>query len=242
MSIISIFFFLAAVVVLLLLILGFETVGFKRWEALLIFFGSTLLYFTLDPSLLLYFRGFIGLGVVDVPLGLLAFQGIVSVGPHKNLAIGFDVAGFLIPFFVSVWMIIDRRSPAMASLIGITCVAGISYLTSDYVTGEGVIIQNIFVIAAAAGILGIIFSRRQWHHVGPISYVSGSLGVLFGADLVRLFDIVNYQPQRFAVASFGGGGVFDAIFLVGVIAVTIDVIFVENVKLIQWIERIRMRG
>ncbi len=241
MSIVSIFFFLTAVVVLLLLILGFETVGFKLWEALLIFLGSTLLYFTLDPSVLLYFRGFIGLGVIDMPLGLLAFQGIVSVGPHKNLAIGFDVAGFLIPFVVSVSMIADRRSPAVASLIGIACVAGISYLTSDYIAGQGVVIENIVAIAAAAGVLGIIFARRQWQQVGPISYVSGSLGVLLGADLVRAFDILDYQPQHFAIASFGGAGVFDAIFLVGVIAVTIDVIFVENVRLIEWIAKISRR-
>ncbi len=237
MPVVSIFFLLIAFVVLLLLVVGFETVGFKLWEALLIFVGSTLLYFISDPSVLLYFRGSVGLGIIDLSLDFLAFQNIVTIGAYKDLAIGVDVAGFLIPFFISVGMMVDRRSPAVASLIGVTCVAAISYLTSDYVAGQGVIIQNIFVIAAVAGILGIVLARRQWRHVGPISYVSGSLGVLFGADLVHVFDILNYQPRGFAVASIGGAGVFDAIFLVGVIAVTIDVIFVENVRLIQWIEK-----
>lgn len=237
MSVESIFFLLLAFVVLLLLVVGFETVGFKLWEALLIFVGSTLLFFLSDPSVLLYFRGSVGLGIIDLSLGFLAFQNVVTVGPHKDLAIGVDVAGFLIPFFVSVAMMIDKRSPAVASLIGIICVAAVSYLTSDYVAGQGVIIQNIFVIAAVAGILGIVLSRRQWRHVGPISYVSGSLGVLFGADLAHILDILNYQPRGFAFASIGGAGVFDAIFLVGVIAVTIDVIFVENVRLIHWIQR-----
>ncbi len=237
MSIGSIFFLLAALVVLLLLVVGFETVGFKLREALLIFVGSTLLFLISFPSVLLYFQGSVGLGIIDLPLGILVFQDLVAAGPHRNLAIGFDVAGFLIPFFVSVAMIIDRRSPALASLIGVICIASISYLSSYYVGGQGVVIRNIFVIAGAAGILGILLSHRQWCRVGPISYVSGSLGVLFGADLVRILDILNYQPRGFAFASIGGAGVFDAIFLVGVIAVTIDVIFVENVRLIQWIQR-----
>ena len=60
---------------------------------------------------------------------------------------------------------------------------------------------------------------------------------LIGADLVRIGDILTYQPTGFAFASIGGAGVFDAIFLVGVLAVTIDVIFVENVRLINWIQR-----
>jgi len=47
--------------------------------------------------------------------------------------------------------------------------------------------------------------------VGPIAYVSGSLGVLLGADLARLGDILSYQPRGFAFASVGGAGVFDAI-------------------------------
>ncbi|MDD1721021.1 MAG: DUF1614 domain-containing protein [Euryarchaeota archaeon] len=242
MSVESIFFLLAAFVVLLLLVVGFETVGFKLREALLIFVGSTLLFLISFPSVLLYFRGSVGLGIIDLPLGILVFKNLVTIGPHQDLAIGFDVAGFLIPFFVSVAMIVDRRSPAVASLIGVICIASISYLSSGYVAGQGVIIHNIFVIAGAAGILGIVLSRRQWYHVGPISYVSGSLGVLFGADLVRILDILSYQPRGFAFASIGGAGVFDAIFLVGVIAVTIDVIFVENVRLIRWIQRRRIWG
>ncbi len=139
-------------------------------------------------------------------------------------------------------MIVDRRSPVVASLVGTACVATIAYVTSNYVAGQGVIINNFFILAGAAGILGIALARRQWRHVGPISYVSGSLGVLLGADLVHTLDILNYQPRDFAVASIGGAGVFDAIFLVGVLAVTIDVIFVENVRLIQWIEKQRARN
>ena len=237
MVVVSVTFLLLASLLLLLLVFGFETVGFKLSEALLIFIGSTVLFLTSFPSILLYFRGSLGFGIIDVPLGVLLFHDFLTVGPRNELAIGFDLAGFLIPFFISLKMVIDHRSPIRASLIGVSVIAIFSYLSSGYVAGEGVIIQNIYAIAIAASIVGIALANKQWASVGPIAYVSGSLGVLLGADVVRIGDILSYYPSGFAFASIGGAGVFDAIFLVGVLAVTIDVIFVENVRLINWIKR-----
>ena len=233
----SITYLFLAFLILLLLVVGFETVGFRLSEALLIFVGSTLLFLTSFPSILLYFHGSLGFGIIDLPLGVLLFQELFTVGPRNGLAIGFDLAGFLIPFFISIKMVLDHRSPVRASLIGIVFITAVSYLSSEYVAGEGVIIRNIYAIAIAASVVGIVLSKRQWGSVGPIAYVSGSLGVLLGADVVRIGDILTYHPSGFAFASIGGAGVFDAIFLVGVIAVTIDVIFVENVRLINWIQR-----
>jgi uncharacterized membrane protein len=233
----SVTFLLLASLILLLLVFGFETVGFKLSEALLIFIGSTVLFLTSFPSILLYFRGSLGFGIIDVPLGFLLFRDFLTVGPRNELAIGFDLAGFLIPFLISLKMMIDHRSPIKASLIGVSVIAIFSYLSSGYVAGEGVIIQNIYAIAIAASIVGIALSKKQWASVGPIAYVSGSLGVLLGADVVRIGNILSYYPSGFAFASIGGAGVFDAIFLVGVLAVTIDVIFVENVRLISWIQK-----
>ncbi len=233
----SIIFLFLALLILLLLVVGFETVGFRRSEALLIFVGSTLLLLTSLPSILLYFRGSLGLGIIYVPRGVLLFQEFFIVGPRNDLAVGFDLAGFLIPFFISLKMVLDHRSPIRASLVGITLIAVLSYLSSQFVAGEGVIIRSIYAIAIAASVVGIALSKRQWSSVGPIAYVSGSLGVLLGADISRIADILTYRPSGFAFASIGGAGVFDAIFLVGVLAVTIDVIFVENVRLIRWIQK-----
>jgi uncharacterized membrane protein len=233
----SVTYLLIAFLILLLLVFGFETVGFKLSEAILIFIGSTVLFLTSFPSVLLYFRGSLGFGIIDVPFGVLLFWNLFTIGPRNELAIGFDLAGFFIPFLISLKMMIDHRSPIRASLIGVSIIAVFSYLSSEYVAGEGVIIQNIYAIAIAASIVGIALSKKQWASVGPIAYVSGSLGVLLGADVVRIGDILSYYPSGFAFASIGGAGVFDAIFFVGVLAVTIDVIFVENVRLISWIQR-----
>jgi uncharacterized membrane protein len=48
-----------------------------------------------------------------------------------------------------------------------------------------------------------------------VAYVSGVLGTLIGADLGHLKDISKSGPK---IASIGGAGTFDGIFLSGIIA------------------------
>jgi uncharacterized membrane protein len=53
-------------------------------------------------------------------------------------------------------------------------------------------------------------------HAAHLAYVSGVLGVLIGADILRLGDISRLNAP---IASIGGAGTFDGIFLTGIIAV-----------------------
>ena len=49
-----------------------------------------------------------------------------------------------------------------------------------------------------------------------VAYVSGTLGTLVGADLLHLKDI---RRMGAPIASIGGAGTFDGIFLTGIMAV-----------------------
>jgi uncharacterized membrane protein len=66
---------------------------------------------------------------------------------------------------------------------------------------------------AAAAIIALILSRQD---VAPLAYVAGSLGTLVGADLLNLDKVRGLGAP---VASIGGAGTFDGIFLSGVLAV-----------------------
>jgi uncharacterized membrane protein len=55
-----------------------------------------------------------------------------------------------------------------------------------------------------------------------VAYVGGSLGTLIGANLLNLDKV---QGLRAPVASIGGAGTFDGIFLTGILAVLIANIF-----------------
>jgi uncharacterized membrane protein len=50
----------------------------------------------------------------------------------------------------------------------------------------------------------------------PLAYIAGSLGVLIGADVLRLKDIRKLGAP---LASIGGAGTFDGIFMTGLVAV-----------------------
>jgi uncharacterized membrane protein len=52
----------------------------------------------------------------------------------------------------------------------------------------------------------------------PVAYIGGTLGTLIGADLLNL-PAVRRMPAL--MLSIGGAGVFDGVFLVGIIAVLV---------------------
>jgi uncharacterized membrane protein len=64
-------------------------------------------------------------------------------------------------------------------------------------------------------IIALLLSRR---YAAVLAYVAGSLGTLLGADLLNLGKV---QGLGAPVASIGGAGTFDAIFLTGILAVLI---------------------
>jgi uncharacterized membrane protein len=51
---------------------------------------------------------------------------------------------------------------------------------------------------------------------GPLAYISGSLGTLIGGDVLNLNKI---QGLGAPIASIGGAGTFDGIFIIGLLAV-----------------------
>ena len=98
------------------------------------------------------------------------------------------------------------------TLLGIVFVAIISHLTSRPIAGLG-IGMPIFIAPLSAAMVAIIIDPQ---HSAPLAYVSGTIGVIIGADLMRLKDIKRLGTP---LASIGGAGTFDGIFITGIVAV-----------------------
>jgi len=77
----------------------------------------------------------------------------------------------------------------------------------------------VFVPALTTGIVALLLSRDR---AAPLAYVTGSLGILIGADLLNLGSI---QGLGAPVASIGGAGTFDGIFLTGILPVILANLF-----------------
>ncbi len=71
----------------------------------------------------------------------------------------------------------------------------------------------VFVPPLATTVTVLILSRR---YAAPLAYISGSLGTLIGADL---FNLGKIQGLGAPIASIGGAGTFDGIFVSGIVAV-----------------------
>jgi uncharacterized membrane protein len=71
----------------------------------------------------------------------------------------------------------------------------------------------IFVPPLAAAAVALILSRQS---ASTLAYVAGSLGTLIGGDLLNLGNIRGLGAP---IASIGGAGTFDGIFVTGILAV-----------------------
>ena len=101
----------------------------------------------------------------------------------------------------------------MTQLIAaIAIVAVVCYLASRPVRGIG-IGMPVFVAPFTAALTALLIAPEN---SAPMAYICGTMGVLIGADLLRLNDIRKIGT---AVASIGGAGTFDGIFLTGIVAV-----------------------
>jgi uncharacterized membrane protein len=100
------------------------------------------------------------------------------------------------------------------SFVGVAVVAFITRLVARPVKGVG-IATPAFIPPIVAAVTAIVLAPGS---AIVIAYVSGVLGALIGADLLNLHKIPKLGAP---VASIGGAGTFDGVFLSGIIAVVL---------------------
>jgi uncharacterized membrane protein len=92
----------------------------------------------------------------------------------------------------------------------------ISHRLARPVKGVG-IAMPAFIPPILAAVVAVIFS---YNYAPPLAYISGTLGTLIGADILNIQKIKGLGAP---VASIGGAGTFDGIFLNGIMAVLLSV-------------------
>ena len=131
---------------------------------------------------------------------------------RESTVIAINVGGGLIPLVFSVYLIFQQELPPLQTLGATGLVTGVSYLFSFTIPGIGIGIP-ILIAPVSAAVIALTLNPAQ---APALAYVSGTLGVLVGADLLRINEI-RRLPANFA--SIGGAGTFDGVFMTGVIAV-----------------------
>jgi len=202
------------IIVILLFSLGdiaFERIGFNSIEYLLILWGTLL-----------------G-SMINVPVGevkssepRVAVQEVKVFGLYYRIpsvvykqaitVIAVNIGGAVIPILVSAYLLLSHTTLILAALVGTVVVAITVHLMARKVKGVGIVTPSLLppIIAAVVSYLLVPGSPAV------VAYVSGTLGALIGADLTNLKGIGNLGSP---MASIGGAGTFDGVFLTGIVAV-----------------------
>ena len=122
-----------------------------------------------------------------------------------------NLGGCLIPATLSIYLYSHSTLSLLSVLTGIAIMSIISYFFSRPIRGLG-IGMPILVAPISAALVGLLINPEQ---SAALAYISGTLGVLIGADLFRLKDISRLGTPY---ASIGGAGTFDGIFITGIVA------------------------
>lgn len=206
-------FFAILVGLLVLLQIGllsraYQALGLDPLVVTLVLFASLLGSYVNLPLARLPGERVVSRAVIEI-FGVPFLAPVTVDWPGTILAI--NVGGAVIPIMLSFYLIL-RHSLWMPGAIGVAVVAFVVHRLATPVPGVGISVPAVLPPLLAA-LVALILSRR---FASPLAYISGSLGVLVGADLLNLGVLRKLGAP---VASIGGAGTFDGVFLTGVIAV-----------------------
>ncbi len=187
---------------------AYMRLGVGPGVALLLLFGSLIGSYFNIPITVLPGKVMRSGEVVDV-FGMRYVVPLVTQYPGTVLAV--NVGGAVIPTLMSAYLVL-RYELWLKAAIAVVVIAAIIHSMATPVRGVGIAVP-VFAPVIVTAILAFILSRE---YAAPLAYIGGSMGTLIGADLLNLGKIASIGAP---VASIGGAGTFDGIFLTGILAV-----------------------
>ena len=168
--------------------------------------GITIIYGSLIGSLInipLYTRDVSPLMVDNFPFDFIGFPFNFM---HGKQIIAINLGGALIPLALCVYLF--PKAPLFETILGITVSSFIAYKLARPVPYIGITLPILIPPLVAVLLAGLLAPSNP----APVAFISGVLGVLIGADLLNIRTI-----QTPGMMSIGGAGVYDGIFLVGIL-------------------------
>ncbi len=129
-------------------------------------------------------------------------------------ALALNVGGALVPMAVATAFLLAMGGKAAYTLPLIIAASLIIKRMSRVVPTIGVV-TPLFVPPLVAALMSLVFIPISQSELPLAAYVIGVFGAIIGADILNLPKILRYKPK---FASIGGAGVFDGIYLTGLLA------------------------
>ncbi|HSB68723.1 MAG TPA: DUF1614 domain-containing protein [Candidatus Methylomirabilis sp.] len=186
----------------------YERLGLSRRAAVLILFAALL-----GSGINIPLYRFPAQRVVEP--SIVEFFGMQYIVPQVvergSSVVAVNVGGAVIPVLLCLHLVgqmgVRRR---MLLTLGVSTLA--THLLAQPLPGVGIALPPLLPSLVTA-VAAILVDRRE---APRTAFIAGTLGTLIGADLLNLGRI---QDLGAPVASVGGAGTFDGIFMIGILAV-----------------------
>lgn len=136
---------------------------------------------------------------------------IFQPAKEGKVVIAVNVGGCLIPVGLCLYFMSLQLIDPLKIMAGIIAITALSYKFSRLIPGMGVGMP-VFLAPLTSALVALVLDPE---HAAHLAYISGVVGVLIGADVLRLNTIAGLGTP---VAAIGGAGTFDGIFMTGIIA------------------------
>lgn len=194
-------------IVYLIVTKAFRDMGFSTLEAIIIVFASFLL----------------GAGFIDEYVGV-SFSNIPLFTYGQYWMVGINIGGAVIPLLLSCYLFIKNKLHVGAVLVGIGIVSLVSFFVTYPDPEKGIVSMFPFWLLPViiASVVSVFFYWKEKRKAAPLAYITGTLGVLIGADCFHLMGLLGYEIHNPRNAVIGGANVFDMVFITGILAVFLD--------------------
>lgn len=150
--------------------------------------------------------------LLKMPMQMLRWPFSLRPPLPGRISVSVNVGGALVPVGFSLYLLGNYPMNPTHLIATVAVVAFIANRVSWPIPGIGIGMPTLIAPFAAA--LMATFIEPQLR--APLAYIGGTLGVLIGADLLRLNDI---RKLGVPFASIGGAGAFDGVYVSGLLAV-----------------------
>ncbi len=193
--------------------------------------GNAFIKLGLSPAMIFWLLVFTLLGsLVNLPLTKLSGGELVTEQeiryfgmrvrlPRQRMrqqtVLAVNVGGALIPLGLSLFLL-SRMPLTLGLALTLALVTGVTYYLARPIKGLGIAVPAL-VPPVLAALGAYLFCPPELR--APCAYIASTVGILVGADLLHLRDVARLGAP---VASIGGAGTFDGIFLGGILAVLLS--------------------
>jgi uncharacterized membrane protein len=132
---------------------------------------------------------------------------------NSSTVLAVNVGGAVVPVLISVYLLAHQPEMLGRAALATAVVALVVNRAARPIRGLG-IATPMFIPPIVAALAGYLLGGAQY--AAPVAYIGGVLGTLVGADIMNIGRLSELGAP---IASIGGAGTFDGIFLTGIVAV-----------------------